>query len=251
LYGLSIDAIVGAVMVSVESSEVLWLGRVPSQHRPTNALRPENEQELLWAIKGAGTNFGIVISVTFKAYPAQIYSIRKNVLPLKDSLHARQKISSFDSSVAKTLSRNCSADAYLYWDGGQLQLGVTIFEASTSTTPLTSRTPTTMSMNEFWGTESQNEVVDSVGLFEMEMYLSGMHGGHGGSKTSSFKRCLFLKHIGDQNVVDRLIAAVQARPTPLCYLHLLHGGGAVSDVASEMTAFGCRDWEFACVITGV
>ena len=41
------------------------------------------------------------------------------------------------------------------------------------------------------------------------------------------------------------------RPTHFCYLHLLHGGGAVSDVLTDATAFGCRGWDFACVVTGV
>lgn len=78
-----------------------------------------------------------------------------------------------------------------------------------------------------------------------------MHGGHGGGKTSSFKRCLFLKNIGESDVANTLVAAVENRPTPLCYLHLLQGGGAAGDVAANATAFGCRDWDFACVITGV
>jgi len=88
-------------------------------------------------------------------------------------------------------------------------------------------------------------------LFDTEMYRSGMHGGHGGGKTSSFKRCLFLKDIGAVNIADMLVAAVETRPSPLCYLHLLQGGGAVSDVKVDATAFGCRDWDFACVVTGV
>jgi len=251
LRGLASDAIVGAVMVSVKSSEVLCIGRVPGQYRPAKAICPKNEHDLLWAIKGAGTNFGIVISVTFEAYPAPSYSVRKKVLPLSDSLHARQRLRYFDNCVAQKLPRNCSADVFLYWDLDQLQLGVTLFEASTSTTALASGTLTTMPINELWGPEDHCKVVNSVGLFEMEMYLSEMHGGHSGGKTSSFKRCLFLKHIGDQKIADRLIAAICTRPTPLCYLHLIHGGGAVGDTAREVTAFGCRDWEFACVITGV
>jgi adenine phosphoribosyltransferase len=92
--------------------------------------------------------------------------------------------------------------------------------------------------------------VDGVGLFEAEMYMSGMHGGHGGSRTSSFKRCLFLKDIGAQEVTNSLVTAIKTRPSPLCYLHLLQGGGAVGDVAADATAFGCRDWDFACVVTG-
>ncbi|KAH8786253.1 phosphoribosyl transferase domain protein [Hyaloscypha finlandica] len=246
LYGLACDAIVGAVVVSVVSSQALCIGHVPSQHRPAGAVIPENETDLLWAMKGAGTNFGIVVSVTFKAYTAPTYSIRNWIVPLSDNLEARLRLSDFDEFVAGKLPRNCSADAYLYWDTGQLHLGVTMFESST--TGLTSETPTPVAI---LGPEDNFKVVDGVGLFETEMYISGMHGGHGGGKTSSFKRCLFLKHIGAVDVADILVAAVETRPSPLCYLHLLQGGGAVREVAADATAFGCRDWDFACVVTGV
>jgi adenine phosphoribosyltransferase len=249
LHGLACDAIVGAVVVSVDSGQVLCVGRVPSQHRPVGAVRLENETDLLWAMKGAGTNFGIVISITFKAYAAPTYSIRNWVVPLSDNLEARLKLSDFDKFVARKLPRNFSADAYLYWDNGQLHLGITIFESSTSR--LTFETPTPTPIGTILGPEINFKAVDGVGLFETEMYMSGMHGGHGGGKTSSFKRCLFLKCIGVVNVADILVAAVETRPSPLCYLHLLQGGGAVGDVAADATAFGCRDWDFACVVTGV
>jgi adenine phosphoribosyltransferase len=250
LHGLACDAIVGAVLVSAASSQVLCVGCVPSQHRPAGAVRPENEADLLWAMKGAGTNFGIVVSITFKAFPAPTFFTRNWVVPLSDKHVARLKLSEFDDLVARKLDRNCSADAYLYWDAGQLHLGVTMFESS-STTKLTFATPTLEPVGAIWGPEDDFKVVDSVGLFEADMYVSGMHGGHGGGKTSSFKRCLFFKRIGEANVVDLLVAAVENRPSPLCYLHLLQGGGAIGDVAADATAFGCRDWDFACVITGV
>ncbi|TAQ88005.1 hypothetical protein B7494_g3680 [Chlorociboria aeruginascens] len=246
LHGLACDAIVGAVVVSVDSGQVLCVGCVPSQYRPAGAVRPENESDLLWAMKGAGTNFGIVISVTFKSYAAPTYLTRNWVVPLSDSLEVRLRLSDFDKLVARKLDWNSSADAYLYWDAGQLHLGVTMFQSST--TGLVFATPTPVSA--IWGLEDNLKAVDGVGLFETEMYMSGMHGGHGSGKTSSFKRCLFLKRIGEANVVDRLMAAVESCPSPLCYLHLLQGGGAVCDVAADATAFGCRDWDFACVITG-
>ncbi|ROW08213.1 hypothetical protein VMCG_03082 [Cytospora schulzeri] len=249
LHGLACDAIVGAILVSVESSQVLCVGHVPSQHRPAGAVRPENESDLLWAIKGAGTNFGIVVSVTFKAYVAPTYLVRNWVVPLSDNLEARLRLSDFDKVVARKLPRNCSADAYLYWDAGQLHLGVTMFESSTTSLAFAPHTPTPISA--ILGPEKDSKVVDGVGLFETEMYVSGMHGGHGGGKTSSFKRCLFLKDIGSVHIADSLVAALKTRPSPLCYLHLLQGGGAVGDVAADTTAFGCRDWDFACVITGV
>ncbi|OCT52746.1 phosphoribosyl transferase domain protein [Cladophialophora carrionii] len=249
LHGLACDAIVGAVVVSVDSGQVLCVGRVPSRYRSADAIRPENEADLLWGLKGAGTNFGIVVSVTFKAYPASTYTTRNWVIPLSDNFEARLRLDDFENLVARNLPRNCSADGYLYWDAGQPHLGVTMFESSTTTNDCATRT--SMPVAALWGPEVDSKVVDSVGLFETEMYMSGMHGGHGGGKTSSFKRCLFLECIGGTHVADSLVAAVETCPSPLCYLHLLQGGGAVNDVAADATAFGCRDWDFACVITGV
>ncbi|KAG9230083.1 phosphoribosyl transferase domain protein [Amylocarpus encephaloides] len=249
LHGLACDAIVGAVVVSVDSSQVLCVGHVPRQHWQVGAVRPDNEADLLWALKGAGTNFGIVVSVTFKGYAAPTFSIRSWVLPCSDNLRARFWLEKFDSIVARKLPRSCSADAYLYWDTDQLHIGVTMFESSTTRSTLETPTPTLLST--MLGPEESFRVMDGVELFEAEMYMSGMHGGHGGGKTSSFKRCLFLKRIGAVGIADILLAAMETRPSPLCYFHLLQGGGAVGDVAANATAFGCRDWEFACVITGV
>ncbi|KAL6836592.1 hypothetical protein J3E69DRAFT_321990 [Trichoderma sp. SZMC 28015] len=226
LHGLACDSIVGFIMVSVDSAQILCVGHVPHEYWPAGGGRPENEAELLWATKGAGTNFGIVTSVIFKAYPAPV---------------------EFDRLIASHLPRNCSADAYLYCDAGRLQLGITTIEACTTK----SVSETSILADTILGPECNLKVVDSVGLFDTEMYVAGMHGGHGGGKTSSFKRCLFLKHIGATDVAAILVAAVESRPTTLCYLHLLQGGGAVADVAPDATAFGCRDWDFACVVTGV
>jgi adenine phosphoribosyltransferase len=247
LHGLACDTIVGAVLISVESSQVLCVGHVPKQHRPASAVFPKNETELLWAIKGAGTNFGIVVSVTFKAFVAPTYLIRNWVVPLSDKREASLKLYNFDSLVVRNLPRGLSADAYLYWDIDQLHLGITMFASSTTTTEI----PIPTAVRTVLGPEDNCSTADSVGVFEAEMYISRMHGGHGGSKTSSSKRCLSLMEIGALNIADVLVAAIETRPTPLCYLHFLQGGGAVHDVAANDTAFGCRDWGFACVITGV
>ena len=172
-------------------------------------------------------------------------------MPLSGGVEAQEKLSNLDEHVAKKLSRNCSADAYLYWDTSQLHLGVTMV-ASTTETPVSAQCPFSTTISSVLGAEEDNvKIVDGINLFETEMYVSKMHGGHGGGKTSSFKRCLFLKDIGDRKVAERLVAAVEGRPSPQCYLHLLQGGGAISDITADASAFGCRDWHFACVITGV
>ncbi|GAW18553.1 hypothetical protein ANO14919_080310 [Xylariales sp. No.14919] len=248
LYGLACDSIVGGVVVSVSSGQVLLVGYVPSQYQPAGAVRPENEADLLWALKGAGTNFGIVISVTFKAHAALHHLTRNWVFPLGDNLSARGQLGDFDRLAVEETPPNGSVDVYLYYDGDQLRCGVTIVGSSTDRLALETPSPTAALT---LGQEGNTKIVDGVGLFETDMYMYAMHGGHGGGKTSSFKRCLFFNKIGIRNIADIMVKAVESRPSPLCYIHLLHGGGAVRDVAADATAFGCRDWIFACVITGV
>ncbi|KAH7308496.1 hypothetical protein B0I35DRAFT_97535 [Stachybotrys elegans] len=247
IHGLACDAIVGAVVVSVDSGHIFCIGQVPKQHRPAGSVCPENGDDLLWALRGAGTNFGIVVSVTFKAFAAPTYSVRNWVIPLRDRPEAQLKLKEFDEMIAKKLEWDWSADAYLYSSSGQLHLGVAVY--GVSATQATFELPT--HIDSILGSQRVSKIVDGVGLFDAEMYMSEMHGGHGGGKTSSFKRCLFLKHIGAADIANVLVAALENRPSPLCYLHLLQGGGAIVDKAPEVTAFGCRDWDFACVITGV
>ncbi|RBR26228.1 uncharacterized protein FIESC28_01011 [Fusarium coffeatum] len=246
LHGLACDALVGAVMVSVASGHVLYVGRVPSKYRPAGAVQSEVDSDTLWALKGAGTNFGIVVSVVFETHAARTYSVRNWSIPLKGNHEARLKLQDF-YQCTRTLARHCSADAYLYSNNAQIHLGVTLIESATTQVPSLSHSLIGSAL----GPEDNLKTVDGVGLFETEMYISGMHGGHSGGKTSSFKRCLFLKRIGAEDIADVLVAAIETRPSPLCYIHLLQGGGALSDVADDATAFGCRDWDFACVITAV
>ncbi|KAK3997993.1 hypothetical protein QBC44DRAFT_314749 [Cladorrhinum sp. PSN332] len=264
LHGLACDAIVGAVVVGVDTGRVLCIGSVPKEFQPAGSVRPENEADLLWGIKGAGTNFGILVSVTFKAFAAEKQTVRDWVIP-----DAQLGLKKVHDLVSGELPRNLAVDAFLYPEKDRLSLGVTMFEsmgteASNSYNDCSPYPGTgfgdpvdgapaisdasTLVLKAL-GPESKLKVMDSVDLFEADMYMSGMHGGHGGSKTSAFKRCVFLKQLNE--VSESLMTALNNRPTPLCYLHLLHGGGAVQDVPSRATAFGARDWEFACVITGV
>jgi UDP-N-acetylenolpyruvoylglucosamine reductase len=123
LHGLTCDAIVGAVVVSIASGQVFCIGLVPDQRRPPGSVQSENESDLMWAMRGAGTNFGIVVSIVFKAYPAPTYSVRNWVVPLDHKFEARRKLRDFDELIARKLSRNWSADAYLYSNEGKLHLG--------------------------------------------------------------------------------------------------------------------------------
>jgi adenine phosphoribosyltransferase len=251
LRGLSSDAVVGAVVVSVADGKVMHIGCVPAQYRPTGSVRPDNDGEMLWMLKGAGTNLGVVISVTFQACQAPMYAYRNWIVALDNPTDALAKLKLFDERIAGKLPKHCSADAYLFCEEDKLKLGTTVFEASTTRNASDEPTVSAEDLVDLLGPGGPSKIINSVGLFQAEMYMSGMHGGHVGGKTSSFKRCLFLKQIGSAQVARSLLAAIESRPSPICYLHLLHGGGAISEVAADATAFGCRNWDFACVVTGV
>ncbi|KAK4104070.1 hypothetical protein N658DRAFT_443870 [Parathielavia hyrcaniae] len=252
LHGLSCDAVVGVKVVSLASGEIRSVGSLPGacQSVETDAESP-SDSDLLWALKGAGPNFGILTDVGFKTYPAPTYLIRKWLVPLGDGIEVRRRLRDVGKLVVLELPRNCSADVCLYCHGDRLRLGVTMLETSTDKRSVETTSTASASMSAILGPQTSCTTVDGVGVFDTEMYVSEMQ--HGGGKTSSFKRSLFLKHLGevDNNIADVLVAAIEARPTPLCYLHLAQGGGAVGDVSADATAFGCRDWDFACTIAGV
>ncbi|KAK2042756.1 hypothetical protein LZ31DRAFT_585712 [Colletotrichum somersetense] len=229
-YGLACDAVLSAVIVSVDSGRVLCVGR---------------------AIKGTRTNFSIVISIPFAAYPAPTFLARNWVIALSDAHDLQLRLGNCNELVASKLPRNCSADAYLRCDAGQLCLGVTLFKSFTTELSSAAFLPIYTLAATLWRPEADSKFLNSVKMFETEIYMTGMHGGHGGGKTSAFKRCLFLKGISAETIKDVLMAAIKTRPSPLCYLHLLQGGRVVGNMADDATAFGCRDWDFACVITGV
>ncbi|KAF5234697.1 hypothetical protein FANTH_12049 [Fusarium anthophilum] len=236
-YGLACDAIAGAVMVDVISGQVLCIGYVPEEHRPPNAVRHQRDKELLWALKGAGTNFGIVISVTFKSYTSQKFSVCDYHWP--NGHNAEKTLRNLSRDVSSKYPDCISSDFYLYCEGGKICCGMTNFSCSLE------------GVLQDLSAGPPPKTVDAIELFDTEAYVSKMHQGHGGSKTSAFKRCVFLKDIANDDTMKVLISATRDGPTPYCYLNFVHGGKAVRYATPEDTAFGCRDWDFACVVTGI
>lgn len=179
---------------------------------------------------------GVVISVVFTAYSAPIYKTRDWITLLSNDVEARRILAKLDEKVVKKLSSESSMDFYLYWNAGQLHLGVTVIQAQTNGVNLETFDPFFNDGIICLGLRCNDRFVNGVDLFEREMYISRMYGGHGGGKTSMFKRCVFLRNTGAMSVIDALLAAIHDGPSHICYLHLLQGGGAVAEVAVDATA---------------
>lgn len=246
-HGLTCDAIVGAVLVTVNTAEVIFVGNVPQQYRPSCAVRATNEAELLWGLKGAGTNFGIVVYVVFKAFPASTTGVRTWSYSVNGHDKAKRELAVFEESVTKNLPTRCSADVYLQYNAGKFHLSGAVFERQ-SDQP---KTPIAWPPNNSHVLDSTWQSKDAMELFDADLYMTNINGGHESGKTSSFKRCIFLQDIKAKCRAAVLVRAFDSRPSDFCYLHLLHGGGAANDVEAEHSAFGCRGWGYACVITAV
>jgi hypothetical protein len=128
IHGLSCDSIVGAVVVSASSGDIWQLGHVPADYLPKGAPKPANEADLLWAIKGAGTNFGIVTRVVFKPCKTPRYLIRSWILSMHNNQDAEHEVQKLDHEIVNTLPTDCSADAYLFWENDKLQLEIAFCE---------------------------------------------------------------------------------------------------------------------------
>lgn len=249
LMGLSCDSIVGAVLVSPKNGDILCVGHVPENRRPDGSIHLGGASELLWAIKGAGSNFGIIISVTFSLHPQMAFLTQYSSTECPDKMSAKIKLRDFVDS-AKELQNNCSADAFLYWDTDRLHIGRALFEASASTFQNVVETPQWMSDITEYEVTPTIRPLDNVGLFANEAFMGGLQHVPENQKTSSFKRCVFLENPERERMTELLMSALEKRTTNKCYLHLMQGGGSASRNA-EATAFGCRLWSYACIITGV
>ncbi|KAI0159606.1 hypothetical protein GGR57DRAFT_458088, partial [Xylariaceae sp. FL1272] len=251
-YGLSSDNIVGAVVVSVANGDVLYVGNVPHGYRPPNATRPDFDDQLLWALRGAGTNFAIVVGIVFRTHPA---SACRNWGWADTTTHAdsvNSMLCHVDANVSSMLHQACTVDTYINTSADLYDLRINVSKAFA---PSDAEDPLQGSIANIKGQlpgymVSPTDPLNDSSLFDRDMAVTRRTYGHRSGFTSSFRRCVFLSNIRSEKVANVLHRAMQNRPSQLCHLHLIQGGGAIRQVEPTQTAFGCRDWDFACVVTG-
>lgn len=117
------------------------------------------------------------------------YAVRSWAVPVRnESDDGRQKLDTFDKLVASVLPQTSSSDAYLYGSGNGngdgLCLGVTLFETSEAGPDSQHGSAHASVLAAVLGAETIVLRVNDIGVFETDMYMSRMHGGHGGGKTS-------------------------------------------------------------------
>jgi phosphomevalonate kinase len=222
-------------------------------------LQEVTTEEDLFPFRGAGSNFGVVVEVTLRAYIVKSIIAQDITYVLPKSTNS--KILSTYSQVAERLPEACCLDGFLFWSShDQLSFSTSHFEISEQATATDNR-PRSIDAIVLNNVEANvNLEVSSINtpsdLYDREFYMTKAFapervlrlGEFVPEKLRSKKRCLFLPpltHDHEEIILD----IIKQAPTKWSYVHFLQGGGAVGNIPQEMTAFGCRDWLFAAVIT--
>ena len=224
---------------------------------PTGEIKVARSKEELFPFRGAGSNFGVVLEVTLQAHKLTRI-VAQDVEYVLGTAEAGTELVSGYSDTASSLDNRECLDGFLYWSSHR-QLSLTTSHFNTADDNSKSSAVLIPNATNEKVNISAPTICKPSDLFDRELYMTkdfaiestlpdGVEQELRPKKLRSAKRCLLLPTL-DHELGAKLVLAVQNAPTKWCYIHFLHGGGAVSRVPAEETAFGCRDWTFAAVVT--
>jgi adenine phosphoribosyltransferase/phosphomevalonate kinase len=163
------------------------------------------------------------------------------------------------SRVAQSLPNSACLDGFIFWSSHDtLSIATSFFDSKPkSSQQLNGRV--SLPLEEYAKVCcGQTMICKPSELFDRELYMTTSFkpdqvvppgsGKMPPNKLRSTKRCILLPTI-DSIHESILFNALRTAATKWCYVHILHGGGAVRTVQPTETAFGCRHWDFAVVIT--
>jgi hypothetical protein len=232
-YGLTIDSLIEADVVLADGSFV-------------TASKSRNE-DLFWALRGGGGNFGVVTSFMFRAHPASMVYGGPLMWEIK---HARQVMQWYREFLPKA----------------PLDLGVFV---GVKTVPSTDPFP-----KEIWGKkivaligawngpaadgekafapirkELPAAILDWVGPMPFPV-LQSLFDPLMPKGLQWYWKGAYVKELADKAIDVHLAYAAEA-PSELSLMHLYPIDGAVHRVGTNETAWSCRDAMWSMVIAGI
>jgi FAD/FMN-containing dehydrogenase len=229
-HGLSIDSLLSVDIVTADG-----------QLRRASAT--EN-QDLFWAVRGAGSNFGVVTSFEFRAYPVgPMVTVGAAFYPLEQAPDLLRAWRDYMSSAPEELS--------------SLTVSVSVPPANPFPTDLHG-TPVLIIVGVYSGSVEDGEpVVQPLReLSEPLLDLSGpwpwlgLQSGFDGLFPKGgryYWKSRALAELSDA-AIDEIADFAGRRPTPLTDIVTWHHGGAMSRAGETDTAYGGRD--SGCLVTG-
>ncbi|HEX9772711.1 MAG TPA: FAD-binding oxidoreductase [Steroidobacteraceae bacterium] len=231
-HGLTIDNLLSVDMVLADGSFV--------------TASADANQDLYWAVRGGGGNFGVVTSFLFRLHPVKMVFAGPTFWPLEQTpevmpawaefiLKAPEDVTGFFAFLTVPPVPMFPANLHLQKMCGIIwcsTLGEK--EADAATKPLRSVGKSAFEHVGLMPHPTLQTLFDAL-------YPPGLQW---------YWRADFVKEISDKAVQEHLVQA-RKLPTPHSTVHLYPINGAAHKVASDATAFSYRDANWAEVIVGV
>lgn len=231
-YGLTIDNLLAADVLLADGQFV--------------TVSDSDHEDLFWAIRGGGGNFGIVTSFLFQLHPVKTVIAGPTLWPMEDAETALRWYRSFLPSAPEDLN-----GFFLFFQ---------VPPAPSFPTELHGRRVAGV----FWchcgsaaAAERDLKGVQGVGTPllhamnempypDLQQAFDGLYG----QGLQWYWRGLFLREISDETIATQ-IAFAKRSPTPLSTTHIYPVDGAPHRVAPGATAFAHRDATWSQVIVAI
>eukprot|EP00927_Polykrikos_kofoidii_P056735 TRINITY_DN50811_c0_g1_i1.p1 TRINITY_DN50811_c0_g1~~TRINITY_DN50811_c0_g1_i1.p1 ORF type:complete len:502 (-),score=81.05 TRINITY_DN50811_c0_g1_i1:52-1482(-) len=243
--GLAIDAILSAEVVTADGEHLHVTGHT------------EEETQLLWALRGCGTNFGVVLSLTLRIYPAFPLTVERHDFLVPAEISSAAELMLAYAARSAALPLNASADCHFYFDGvGALHFLVSDFsELDCSSCESGGVGVGLVHLPVQLLDHAIDAGIPPLALYDREPGLLKQPEGillpPGSDSYGFFVRAVFLASPMSQRLAEDLVSHIQTAPCPHCHVQLQHVGGAVGDVvAAARSAFAARDAEWSVVLAG-
>jgi FAD binding domain/Berberine and berberine like len=230
--GLACDNLVGADVVTADGRLV----RADAEENP----------DLLWALRGGGGNFGVVVSFDFAVHPVGPTILGGPVFfPGDQAAEVARRYAEYTADLPDemtTLIDLMSAPPLpaiqSEWHG-QLAVGAVACYAG----PPEEGEKAAAGLREL-GTP----ILEHVGPVPYTMLQSLLDPLFGPGARNYF-RSGYVSEISE-GLIEQLVAFHQTKPSPASEIHVQHLGGAIAGVRNDATAFASRDAGFVVNIVG-
>jgi FAD binding domain/Berberine and berberine like len=200
----------------------------------------DEHPDLLWALRGGGGNFGVVVSFEFRLHPVGPVVLAGPIF--------------FPGDQAAEVARRYREYVADLPDEMTSLLNFTTAPPAPFLPEATHGTPVVAAVGCYAGSPDEGEkvaaglrelgtpIADLLGPMPYTM-LQGLLDPFYGPGARNYFKAGYLSELSDA-VIEQILTFHASRPSPVSEIHVQHLGGAIARVGADDTAFGARDATF-------
>ncbi len=228
LHGFACDNLISANLITADGKFV-------------TANKSQN-QELFWAIRGGGGNFGIIVSFQFNAHPiGKTVTFCAPFFPIEDAAAILRAWRDYMQQAPDQFTSNCMLWSIPHDDAfpKELQGREVIIPCGVYTGNEQDALKFIQPIRQF-----ATALLDLSGPIAYESVQQAFDA-HFSSKNKRYNywKSLYLDQLSDQTI-DKIVAQANNRPDPWTLIPIRHMGGKAAKVSPSETALGGRDANF-------